>query len=800
METFLRAGYRTVRWLGAANVIAVCLLAIAFASLVFGVQTTMRGLDAWPLFFIALAGIIFGWILAGARTKGWVAVCLAFVVGGTIVFLGIGRLARPLGRLIFATAGWFGQIFQLGPFLPKSFTLPEYPALYQTWSGLILAIRTTGERASAWVQALVAGRPIYDPLSVMIVWGLITWGAVVWAAWWIRRRQQPFIALAPCGILLTINLAYSGGAIYALIVWIGAMVCLQAIGSYFHQERDWQAHHLDRAGIEGDWSLAVGFLALTLMSVALFAPSVSIQKIADQIEQVTNPQTQTSNNLAQALGIRQRIKVANEPLDLAQNPGLPNEHLLGSGPQLSKEVVMWVKLDGYNPMPRELLAVQPDLGPPRYYWRGATYDHYTGRGWTSVPQSTKTISGGHSIADQLFWWSEAPYQMIRQDIQMTNDQEGLLFAAGELLQVSKDYKVAWHGPWDMFGAQVESGNYTADSRLGRPTPRQLSQASEDYPDWVLRTYLAVPESVPRRVWELALDLTASLPTPYDKAVAIESYLRKFPYTLDLGAPPPDRDIVDYFLFDLQRGYCDYYASAMVVLARAAGLPARLVTGYASGAYVPEEARFVVTQADAHTWPEIYFPGYGWVEFEPTAGRPPIERPETPEQQAAQIKTQSPLLPPESRPINQARKIILGVLIALGVGLLLLATWWLGDRLRLGWLAPPEAITLLYSRLYRRGRPFEAHSPPGDTPHEFAAKFSQRLTALLPLRSQPWALERILERVRRLVEAYTQVVYSPHPANEAEKRSLIQDWQNLRFPLWQARWRKITHHDKQGKQK
>ena len=104
-----------------------------------------------------------------------------------------------------------------------------------------------------------------------------------------------------------------------------------------------------------------------------------------------------------------------------------------------------------------------------------------------------------------------------------------------------------------------------------------------------------------------------------RLLAIEAYLRTISYTLDVPAPPLDRDVADYFLFDLRRGYCDYFATAMVVLARSVGIPARLVTGYASGGYDVISAQFVVLEKDAHSWVEVYFPSYGWVEFEPTSG-------------------------------------------------------------------------------------------------------------------------------------------------------------------------------------
>ncbi len=145
----------------------------------------------------------------------------------------------------------------------------------------------------------------------------------------------------------------------------------------------------------------------------------------------------------------------------------------------------------------------------------------------------------------------------------------------------------------------------------------------------MQTYLQLPEDLPKRLVELANGLVMGSTTPYDRVRAIESYLRKVPYSLDVPEPPKDQDVVDYYLFDLKQGYCDYSASALVVLARAAGIPARLVMGYAQGAYDAQNQVYVVTEADAHSWPEVYFTGIGWVEFEPTAAQPEIVRPENP---------------------------------------------------------------------------------------------------------------------------------------------------------------------------
>jgi transglutaminase-like putative cysteine protease len=167
--------------------------------------------------------------------------------------------------------------------------------------------------------------------------------------------------------------------------------------------------------------------------------------------------------------------------------------------------------------------------------------------------------------------------------------------------------------------------YRATSLVATVDVETLRDIWPDYPEWVRTRYLALPP-LPERVTALARDITATAPSLYDRAEAIERYLRtNYTYTLDVPAPPPGRDPVDYFLFDLGEGYCDYYASAMVVLARASGIPARLVVGYVGGTYDPVQALYTVREANAHSWVEVYFPQVGWVEFEPTASQPGFQR-------------------------------------------------------------------------------------------------------------------------------------------------------------------------------
>jgi len=168
----------------------------------------------------------------------------------------------------------------------------------------------------------------------------------------------------------------------------------------------------------------------------------------------------------------------------------------------------------------------------------------------------------------------------------------------------------------------EGESYVITGLLNDVSPEALRQASAEYPPGVRDYYLQLPDNLPRRVRELATGLIADKASPYDKAKAIEGYLRGLPVDYLTPDPPPGHDAVDYFLFEAQRGYFDYHASAMVVLLRSVGVPARLAVGFAlkQDEEEPERGEFRIQARDAYAWAEAYFPGYGWLEFNPTPER------------------------------------------------------------------------------------------------------------------------------------------------------------------------------------
>ena len=136
----------------------------------------------------------------------------------------------------------------------------------------------------------------------------------------------------------------------------------------------------------------------------------------------------------------------------------------------------------------------------------------------------------------------------------------------------------------------------------------------------MEKHLALPDDLPKRVRDLAEEITEAYTSDYDKIKALEKYLTEYTYTTEPPNVPAGRDLVDYFLFDEKRGYCVYYASSLAVMGRSIGVPTRYVEGFAVSGSKNAEDLFAVRESDAHAWAEVFFSEFGWVIFEATAPR------------------------------------------------------------------------------------------------------------------------------------------------------------------------------------
>jgi hypothetical protein len=559
--------------------------------------------------------------------------------------------------------------------------------------------------------------------------------------------------------------------IYLLFLFLLSTLSLTAFVEYKTRQQNWEFNGLDYPeDIRIDYTFAISAILLILTSIALITPSISLRPLATSVRLALSDQKNQIDIVADSLGLSDQLAGETFTGDI-QTPGLPRSHLLGSDPKLSQNVVMIVKL-------HELDHAKP-------YWRGLSYDIYDGRGWSTSKIFVTSYDAGDSTA-QISYPTQ---RIINQDIHMTRNIGGRLLATGMLLSADKEFQVSWRSSTDMFGALISSPTYHVSSLVNQISETQIRSANTEYPNWITTQYLNLPQDFPDRVKDLALDLTKSQPTAYDKAIAIETYLRSYPYTLEVPLPPEEQDVSDYFLFDLKKGYCDYYATSMVVLARAAGLPARLVIGYASGLYDSEQNRYIVTEADAHSWVEIFFPEFGWIEFEPTGGQSPIMRPAfiTSEYLPYDSNYNGSIAPIPTDNLKDNFSLwrlfpytsITTLVILFAIFLIL------GDR-SLRKNEPAKSVSLLYRRIHALGQKLEVHTSGSDTPNEFNKAMNDKISELMDYYPLVNLTSRINRNLNNITNLYVQFSYSPHPLRKIDQSNAIQSWNNIRFWVLVAR--------------
>jgi hypothetical protein len=277
------------------------------------------------------------------------------------------------------------------------------------------------------------------------------------------------------------------------------------------------------------------------------------------------------------------------------------------------------------------------------------------------------------------------------------------------------------------------------------------------------------------------------PSAYDQARALELFLRQYPYSLDVALPPPDVDPVDFFLFDLQSGYCDYYSSAMAVMARSLGLPARIAVGFLAQ---PADANGVQTiyQLNGHSWTEIYFPEYGWIEFEPTAAFPSAHDAvislDSDDSQAEPVA--APAIPPPAPQEPVWLRLWRGWNEILLVVALVVA-YWLWQRWQRQ-VAARDSVVWGYGRLQHHARKLGHPIQPGQTPDEFTAGL---LTSLNDYTNTSW-LKSLIDQTQAHIQRLNNLfVRRRYGQKETTGMAAAQEsWQQIRLPLWLLRLVKL----------
>ncbi|SFR50744.1 transglutaminase TgpA family protein [Halogeometricum limi] len=252
--------------------------------------------------------------------------------------------------------------------------------------------------------------------------------------------------------------------------------------------------------------------------------------------------------------------------------------------------------------------------PQSSYWQTAAYDRYTGDGWVRT--------GNTKPYDGRLQGPPGSSRTVQQQV-TAEGTISILPAAWKPVRIdgpiAADAEVTTQGNVRPTTALRPGESYRVTSEVPLYTTEQLRRSGTDYPDQIRESYLQLPDSTSDRVRVRAAEVAGGEDNPYDKAVAVEQYLES-EKRYSLSVPQPSGDIADTFLFEMDAGYCTYYATTMVVMLRSQGVPARFVTGYTPGQEVADD-EYVVRGLDSHAWVEVYFEDVGWVRFDPTPAGP-----------------------------------------------------------------------------------------------------------------------------------------------------------------------------------
>jgi transglutaminase-like putative cysteine protease len=660
-----------------------------------------------------------------------------------------------------------------------------------TWAYLSVAETSTipeqvswlGARVGAWLDTVIAGGVSNDPLVFALAMAALAWLLGLIAAWLLFRDNAPWLAIVFSGVALLMNLSYASTAFISYVGWFVFGSCLLLAAQQLAIRTDlWRRARLNvsrRVVANVLIGTAVASAALLACAGAMPANATS-PEVAASWNRVTEPW--------------QGLEGEFDRWFAALNSNDRNARGLSFGRTLAPR-------GSFDLGDTPVLEVRSS-GP--FYLRATTADRYAGQAITSSDTSTTPYDANTDLLDQ----DQIPQGrgLVQAQIKVLASRTSVAFTPDAPLRFSQPVEVDTRGDTaDVATVRLETPilqnqEYTVVAAYSTATVQDLRAAGEDYPDWLRRRYLQLPRSLPRRVIEEAHQVTSGATSAYDKAVALESWLRDtYTYSTHVDPVPPGVDWVDYFLNESRQGYCDYFATAMVVMLRSEGVPARVASGFAPGDYDPGTGVATVRENHAHSWVEAYFPRYGWITFEPSAIRAippraeeataqpesvppaPVAGPDTSQltqeelDELLNIRDTTPA--PPARPFYTTWPGLLLLIVSVLLVLALLAAAVGAIVWRRG-LAGLAIYQQPYAELVRFGRWSGALRPSvSDTPNEIGDRL---------VRQVPSAAGAIHE----LTDAYVEGTYAgrpptsnPWPTWLAIRRSVVRGLFGRRFGGW-----------------
>lgn len=542
----------------------------------------------------------------------------------TLIGLIVGVLAAKQRRIpplfIHALAIGFGLLF----------------AFWQTagadYNGSIPAL-THGIRQ--WIILALAGGTSSDDSIFLFFITSLGFLLAYASAWLVYRTRKPWLMILANAVVLLINLSnIEDGYIVFLIVFLIASLLLVLRFNLYESSVAWRRKGLRCADDLGWEFMQAG--ALISIGVLIFAWLLPWGYINDAAAQIwstdNNPWVQLENTWNRLFSVDGGVNASN-------HGNFTDTLVLGGNPNLNNDIVFTLKT--------------PDGSLYDQYLQSLSYDTYNGRSGWSVSSTSSFALEANAIASN----SSQDLRAEQQSITVVNppgEQFAYLFGASQIASTNQTAQlrinnatgsvVAWLRPIGKLAAgnkySITSYVSAADVKTLQSVPLPVNAPSFDsnipdqeppviyYDPNILQTYSQVPKNLDPNIKNLAENLTQTAPTMYDKVVALESFFHShYTYNANISVPQ-GQEAVSWFLFrnNSHEGFCNYFSTSMAIMARELGIPARVVEGYTNGKYDVKRNQWVIRGTDAHSWVQIYFAGYGWVNFEPSASFTTFTRP------------------------------------------------------------------------------------------------------------------------------------------------------------------------------
>jgi hypothetical protein len=711
-----------------------------------------------------------GWIgvVAGTKTSQTsflpVAVVLASLVGFA---LGRSRLGTLRSHVAGAT---IGAAYLL---VAVSGAISSAPSLEERLRALSASVGTfIGD-------VVVLGERSGETSIFALLVGALLWGAAYLGAFALFRRHRPGPAIALAATALLINMSITiNDQLPHLVIFMAAALLLVVRTSLFGQLEQWRARRIADSGYASQLFLRSGttFVAVAIISSLVLAANASSAPLRPMWD-----------------GALERM------IDL----GIEVNHFIGGvngparGPNLLFTPTQTIREQWETSNEPVFSAITAD--GRKYNWRGSIYDRFDGRSWQYVVDDNTTVPANEDLQGST---SDRALSVGRHEVlsEVTSLALGgsVIVAPADPVRLDHEATVqttADGGLLDIrIGQSLEPGfSYVVRSRVfdnvgaGALTAADLASAGVQYgPE--MRRYIdiqngSIGDVTTRIAGNIVSNLLPTQRDPYHIAFAMQNYLHDsggFEYDTDVTGMCTGENFIDCFLRE-KRGYCEYFASAMVMMLRTQQIPARYVTGFLPGRLQDDGSR-IVERSASHAWVEVFFPGYGWYPFDPTPGLGDQGQEITNLPSGAPRATQKPgdsaqtpffgptpgssgaLPPPPNVTPSGGSQPLLALVIAVLVLVTALLLVLVARRRRI-----PGGAELAYESVARMASRFGYGPQPSQTAYEYATQ----LAVVVPA---------VREELQVVATAKVEALYGRREPSAELRLRLIQAYRRVRLSL------------------